>query len=63
MALPKLTATDEMNQIAVSDLPRKEKITYGYVQEVCEYYVYLRCITQDGILIFQNTRCRVKCCK
>lgn len=50
MALPKLTATDEMKQIAVSDLPRKEKITYGYVQEVCEYYVYLRCITQDGIL-------------
>ena len=50
MALPKLTATDEMKQIAASDLPRKEKIAYGYVQEVCEYYVYLRCITQDGIL-------------
>lgn len=25
MALPKLTATDEMKQIAASDLPRKEK--------------------------------------
>ena len=50
MALPKLTATDEMKQIAASDLPGKEKIAYGYVQEVCEYYVYLRCITQDGIL-------------
>ena len=50
MALPKLTATDEMKQIAASDLPRKEKTTYGYVREVCEYYAYLRCITQDGIL-------------
>ena len=30
MALPKLTATDEMKQIAASDLPRKEKTTYGY---------------------------------
>ena len=49
MALPKLTATDEMKQIAASDLPRKEKTTYGYVREVCEYYAYLRCITQDGI--------------
>lgn len=29
MALPKLTATDEMKQIAASDLPRKEKTTYG----------------------------------
>ena len=37
MALPKLTATDEMKQIAASDLPRKEKTTYGYVREVCEY--------------------------
>ena len=35
MALPKLTATDEMKQIAASDLPRKEKTTYGYVREVC----------------------------
>ena len=26
MALPKLTATDEMKQIAASDLPRKEKL-------------------------------------
>ena len=50
MALPKLTATDEMKQIAASDLPRKEKTDYGYVREVCEYYTYLRCITQDGIL-------------
>ena len=50
MALPKLTATDEMKQISASDLPRKEKTTYGYVREVCEYYAYLRCITQDGIL-------------
>ena len=25
MALPKLTATDEMKKIATSDLPRKEK--------------------------------------
>ncbi len=51
MALPKLTATDEMKQIATSDLPRKEKKTdYGYVREVCEYYTYLRCIKQDGIL-------------
>ena len=49
MAFPKLTATEEMKQIAASDMPRKEKIAYGYVQEVCEYYVYLRCITQDGI--------------
>ena len=32
MAFPKLTATDEMKQIAASDLPRKEKIAYGYVQ-------------------------------
>ena len=23
---------------------------YGYVREVCEYYTYLRCIKQDGIL-------------
>ena len=44
MALPKLTATDEMKQIATSDLPRKEKTDYGYVREVCEYYTYLRCI-------------------
>ena len=50
MALPKLTATDEMKQIATSDLPRKEKTDYGYVREVCEYYTYLRCIKQDGIL-------------
>lgn len=49
MALPKLTATDEMKQIATSDLPRKEKTDYGYVREVCEYYTYLRCIKQDGI--------------
>lgn len=28
MALPKLTATDEMKQIATSDLPRKEKTDY-----------------------------------
>ncbi len=34
MALPKLTATDEMKQIATSDLPRKEKTDYGYVREV-----------------------------
>ena len=38
MALPKLTATDEMKKIATSDLPRKEKTDYGYVREVCEYY-------------------------
>ena len=50
MALPKLTATDEMKKIATSDLPRKEKTDYGYVREVCEYYTYLRCIKQDGIL-------------
>lgn len=50
MALPKLTATDEMKQISASDLPRKEKTDYGYTREVCEYYTYLRCITQDGIL-------------
>lgn len=29
---------------------RVNEATYGYVQEVCEYYAYLRCITQDGIL-------------
>ena len=50
MALPNLTATDEMKKIATSDLPRKEKTDYGYVREVCEYYTYLRCIKQDGIL-------------
>lgn len=27
MALPNLTATDEMKKIATSDLPRKEKLT------------------------------------
>ncbi len=54
MALPKLTATDEMKQIATSDLPRKEKTDYGYVREVCEYYTYLRCIKQDGM---QNCGC------
>ena len=54
MALPKLTATDEMKQIAASDLPRKEKTDYGYVREVCEYYTYLRCIKQDGM---QNCGC------
>ena len=37
MALPKLTATDEMKQIATSDLPRKEKTDYGYVREVVLY--------------------------
>ncbi len=35
MALPNLTATDEMKKIATSDLPRKEKTDYGYVREVC----------------------------
>ena len=33
MALPNLTATDEMKKIATSDLPRKEKTDYGYVRE------------------------------
>ena len=41
MALPNLTATDEMKKIATSDLPRKEKTDYGYVREVCEYYTCL----------------------
>ena len=50
MALPNLTATDEMKQIATSDLPRKEKLTTEMFREVCEYYTYLRCIKQDGIL-------------
>ena len=39
MAFPKLTATEEMKQIAASDMPRKEKTKYGYVTEVCDYYV------------------------
>ena len=50
MAFPKLTATEEMKQIAASDMPRKEKTKYGYVTEVCDYYVYLRCVVQAGIL-------------
>ena len=50
MALPKLTATDEMKQIAALDMSRKEKSKYGYDMEVCNYYVYLRCVVQDGIL-------------
>ena len=50
MAFPKLTATPEMKQQAVEDLPKKEKSPYGYVHETFEYYTYLRCVVQDGIL-------------
>lgn len=60
MAFPKLTATEEMKQIAASDMPRKEKTKYGYVTEVCDYYVYLRCVVQAGILkaaLFFRTTC------
>lgn len=60
MALPKLTATDEMKQIAASDLPRKEKTTYGYVREV-----YQSCSSGKGSFLFcygnlgfpEKTRC------
>lgn len=50
LAMPALTASPEMKQTALEDVPQKKTTRYGSEYTMRQYFTYLNCQVQDGIL-------------
>ena len=50
LAMPMLTASPEMKEVAIADEPKKEKTYWGHTRMIRKYRLYMNCVIQDGIL-------------
>ena len=50
LAMPMLTASPEMKEVAMADEPKKETTYYGHTYTTRTYFAYMNCLVQDGIL-------------
>lgn len=50
LAMPMLTASPEMKEVAMADEPKKEKTYWGHTRMIRKYRLYMNCVIQDGIL-------------
>ena len=50
LAMPALAASPEMKQVALEDMPQKRATYYGYEYTGRQYFTYLNCQIQGGIL-------------
>lgn len=50
LAMPMLTASPEMKEVAIADEPKKETTYYGHTYTTRTYFAYMNCLVQDGIL-------------
>lgn len=50
LAMPRLTASPEMKQAAMNDEPKQRTSPYGYAHTERDYFAYMNCLVQDGIL-------------
>ena len=50
LAMPALAASPEMKQVALEDMPQKRATYYGYEYTGRQYFTYLNCHIQGGIL-------------
>ena len=50
LAMPMLTASPEVKEVAIADEPKKEKTYWGHTRMIRKYRLYMNCVIQDGIL-------------
>ena len=49
-AMPALTASQEMKEVAIADEPKKETTYYGHTYTTRTYFAFMNCLVQDGVL-------------
>lgn len=49
-AMPTLTASQEMKEVAMADEPKKETTYYGHTYTTRTYFAFMNCLVQDGVL-------------
>ena len=49
-AMPVLTASQEMKEVALADEPKKETTYYGHTYTTRTYFAFMNCLVQNGIL-------------
>ena len=49
-AMPALTASQEMKEVAMADEPKKETTYYGHTYTTRTYFAFMNCLVQDGVL-------------
>ena len=50
LAMPMLTASPEMKEVAMADEPKKETTYWGHTYTPHLFRLYMNCVVQDGIL-------------
>lgn len=50
LAMPMLTASPEMKEVAMADEPKKETTYYGHTYTTRTYFAFMNCLVQDGVL-------------
>lgn len=50
LAMPMLTASPEMKEVAIADEPKKETTYYGHTYTTRTYFAFMNCLVQDGVL-------------